>query len=150
MRTQKLQSSLYHPQSNSQYRRFSSTLSGMLGTLPPEWKSDWKGSIGALVHAYNCTRNSAMGFSPYFIMYGRQCHLPIDVTLGLAPNVVTTSTSTKYVQKLRVCVKWAHRKAYQFQEKVAQCHTQNYDKCSRAVALKEVDTVLVHVTAFKG
>ena len=36
----------------------------MLGMLPPECKSDWKDSIGALVHTYNCTQNSAMGFRP--------------------------------------------------------------------------------------
>ena len=31
-----------------------------------------------------------------------------------------------------------------------QCHKQNYDKCSRAVALRAEDMVLVHVTTFKG
>ena len=122
----------------------------MLGTLSPEQKSDWKGSIGALVHIYNCTRNSIMGFSPYCLMYGRQPHLPIDVTLGLAPNLVATPTSTKYVHKLRECIRWTHRKADQFQQKEAWCHQQIYDKFSRAVALKEGDTVLVNVTTFKG
>ena len=87
-----------------------------------------------------------MGFSSYFLMYGGQPHLPIDVTLGLAPNSVTVPTSTKYVQKLRECIRWAHRKADQFQQKETWYHKQNYDKC-RAVALKEGDTV--HVTAFK-
>ena len=43
-------------------------------------KSHWS----MLVHAYNCTQNSATGFSPYFLMFGRQPHLPIDVTLGFA------------------------------------------------------------------
>ena len=122
----------------------------MLGTLSPEQKSVWKGSIGALVHTYSCTWNSAMGFSLYSLMYGRQPHLPIDVTLGLAPNLVTAPTSTKYVQKLRECIRWAHRKANQFQLKEVQHHKQNYDKCSRAAALKARDMVLVCVTTFKG
>ena len=79
MGTRKLRTSLYHPQTNGQCERFNSTLIGMLGTLTPEHISDWKGSIGALVHAYNCTQNFVIGFSPYFLMYGRQPHLPIDV-----------------------------------------------------------------------
>ena len=83
-------------------------------------------------------------------MYGRQPHLPTDVTVGSAPNSVTVATSNKYVQRLRECIRWAHRKAYQFQQKEAWCHKQNYDKHSMAVALKEGDTVLVCVTAFKG
>ena len=150
MGTWKLGTSPYHPQTNGQWERFNSALIGMLGTLSPEWKSDWKSSIGALVHTYKCTRNSAMGFSPYFLMYGRQPHLPIDVTLGLALTSVPAPTSTKYVQKLREYVRWAHRKAEQFQQKEVQCHKQNYDRCSRAVDLREEDKVLVHATAFRG
>ena len=91
----------------------------MLGTISLEQKSDWKSSIGVLVHAYKCFRNSAMGFSPYFLMYRRQPCLPIDVTLGLVPKAVTMPTSTKYVWKLRERVRWAHRKANQFQQKEA-------------------------------
>ena len=98
METQELQTSLYHPQTNGQCERFSSTLICMPGILSPEQKSDWKSCIGVLVHAYNCTRNSATGFSLCFLLYGRQPHLPTDDTLGLAPNLVTMPTSTKYVQ----------------------------------------------------
>ena len=86
MGTWKVQTSPYHLQTNGQCKRFNSTLINMLGTLPKEKKSEWKNHIGALVHAYNCTWNSATGFSHYFLMFGRQPHLPVDVTLGLAPK----------------------------------------------------------------
>ena len=115
--TKKLRTSLYHPQTNGQCERFNSTLISMLETLPPECKSDWKVIIGVLVHAYICTQNSTTVFSPYFLMYGRQPLLPIDIALGLAPNLVATPTSTKYVQKIRECVRWAHRNADLFQQK---------------------------------
>ena len=59
-------------------------------------------------------------------------------------------TSTKYVQKLRECIRQAHRKADLFQQKEVWHHKKSYDKHSRAVALKAGDTVLVHVTTFKG
>ena len=99
MGTQKLCTSAYHPQTYSQCERFNSTLIGMLGMLPPEKKPDWKNHIGALVHAYNCTQNSATGFSPYYLMYGRHLHLPVDITLGLAPHSVTAPTTSKFVQE---------------------------------------------------
>ena len=81
---QKIQTSQYHPQTNGQVERLISTLINMLEMLPPEKKSEWKNHIGMLVHAYNCTRNSATGFSPYCLMYGRKPHLLVTVSHGLA------------------------------------------------------------------
>ena len=82
-------------------------------------------------------------------MFGRQPCLPVDVALGLAPCTIREPNTTKFVQKLREQTKWAHEKAEAFQAKEAQRHKQNYKK-SRAAALEVGDTVLVHVTAFKG
>ena len=150
MGTQKVQTSPYHWQTNGQCERFNSTLINMLGTLPKEKKSEWINHIGTLVHACNCTWNSAMGFSPYFLMFGRQPCLPIDVTLGLAPWTITEPNTTKFVQKIRECTWCAHKKAEAFQAKEAQQHKCNYNKQCRAGALEVGDTVLVHVTASKG
>ena len=69
----------YHLQTNAQCERFNSTLINMFGTLPKEKNSEWKNHIGMLVHAYNCTQNSATGLIPYYLMYGRQPHLLVDV-----------------------------------------------------------------------
>ena len=92
----------------------------MLGTLPKEKKSEWKNHIGTLVHAYNYTQNSAMGFSPYFPMFGRQPHLPINVTLGLASHTVMEPNTCKFVQKMWECTWWAQKKAEAFQAKEVQ------------------------------
>ena len=140
--TKKLRTNPYHLQTNRQFERFNSTLFNILGTLPPECMSDWKGNIGSLVHAHNCTCNSTMGFSPYLLLYGWQLQLPIDVTLGITPQLITAPTSSKYDQKLRDHMKWAHRKTDLFLWKEAQSHKQNYDRHSRAVSLRIRDVVL--------
>ena len=150
MGTQKIWTCPYHLQTNGQCERFKSTLIDMPGTLPPEKKSEWKNHIGILVHAYNCTQNSATGFSPYYLMYGRQPHLLVDVTLGLAPHSTTAPNSSTFVQKMREHAKWAQKKAEAFQDKEAQHHKRNYDKRSKAAAMEIGDMVLVHVTTFKG
>ena len=128
MGVQKIWTTLYHPQTNGQCERFNSTLINMLGTLPKEKKSEWKNHIGTLVHAYNYTHNSATGFSPYYLMFGRQPHLLIDVTLGLAPRTTMEPSTTKFVQKLREWNRWAHEKAEAFQAKEAKRHKHSYDK----------------------
>ena len=106
MGMQKIWTSPYHLQTSGQCERFNSTLINMLGTLPPE-KSEWKNHIGTLVHAYNCTRNSATGFSDCYLTYRKQPHLPIDVALGLAPQNMSALYMTKFMQKMREHAKWA-------------------------------------------
>ena len=150
METWKIWTSPFHLHTNSQCERFNSTLINMLGTLSKEKKSEWKNHIGMLVHAYNCTRNSATGFSSYYLMYRRQPHLPVDVTLGLAPCTITEPNTSQFVQKMRKCTKWARRKAEAFQAKEALRHKHNYNRRSKAMALEVRDMVLVHVTSFKG
>ena len=109
MGMQKIKTSPYHPKTNGQCERFNSTLINMLGMFPPENKSEWKNHIGMLVNAYNYTRNSATGFSPNYLMYRRQPHLPVGVTLGLAPQTTTAPDTTKFMQKMREHAKWAQK-----------------------------------------
>ena len=82
-------------------------------------------------------------------MFGRQPHLPVDVALGLAPCTIMEPNTTKFIQKLGECTKWAHEKAEAFQAKEALRHKCNYDRRSRAAALEVGDMVLVCVTTFK-
>ena len=78
-KVKKLRTSSYHPQTNGQCERFNKTLINMLGTLPGSAKKNWQEWVPMLVHAYNCTTSSVTGFSPYFLIYGRQPKLPIDI-----------------------------------------------------------------------
>ena len=92
----------------------------MLESLPKEKKSEWKNHIGTLAHAYICTWNSATEFSPYFLMFGRQPSLPINVMLGLAPHTITEPNMSKFVQKIREHTQWGQKKAGAFQAKEVQ------------------------------
>ena len=73
---QKLRTSPYHPQTNEQCEQFNSTLLNIVGTLTPEQKKDWKTYGPAMVHAYNCTKITATGFSPYYLLSGREPRPP--------------------------------------------------------------------------
>ena len=78
----KIGTSGYHPQTNGQCEHFNVTLINMLGTLPDKPKSIWREQVPTLVDAYNCTRNNATGFSPYYLMFGQKPYLPIDLLFG--------------------------------------------------------------------
>ena len=148
---QKLRTTPYHPQTNGQCERFNSTLLNMLGTLTPEQKKDWKTYVPAMVHAYNCTRNTATGYSPYYLLFGREPRLPIDVEFGLKKGETTEPPSkSTYVTQLRRRLRFAHKKAKQVADRQQARHKELYDRRCRGAALDIGDLVLVKKTAWKG
>ena len=113
---------------------FNGTLLNMLGTLTPEQKKDWKIHVPALVHAYNCTRNATTGFSPYFLLFGREPRLPVDVEFGLQRGGQRGSPGeSNYISQLRRRLNFAHRKARCMARRQQARHRGLYDlKCRGA------------------
>ena len=148
---QKLRTSPYHLQTNGQCERFNGTLPNMLGTLTQEQKKDWKNHVPALVHAYNCTRNAATGFSPYYLLFGREARLPEDVEFGLQRGSQKGSPGeSNYVSQLKRRLRFADKKAKHMAKRQQARHRELYDFKCRGAALEEGDLVLVKQTAWKG
>ena len=147
----KLHTTPYHPQSNGQCERFNSTLCNMLGTLSDEEKSDWKSHLGCMTHAYNCTKHASTTYSPYYLMFGRHPRLPIDVAFGLhKPNCSDNCSKSRYIQKLRRRLNYAHKKASKYSSEQAQKYKASYDKSVKGPQLQVNDLVLVKIVAHKA
>lgn len=65
----------FHPQGDPQPKRFNRILLFILATLGQEKKPAWSQSVPYLVHAYNSTKCDATGYSPYYLMFGREARL---------------------------------------------------------------------------
>ena len=148
---QKLRTSPYYPQTNGQCKCFNGTLLNMLGTLTPEQKKDWKSHVPAVVHAYNCTRNAATGFSPYFLLFGREPRFPVDVEFGLQRGGQRGSPGeSNYISQLRRRLKFPHKKAKHMAQRQQARHRELYDLKCRGATLSVGDLVLAKQTAWKG
>ena len=67
-----------------------------------------------MVHAYNCTKNTSTGYSSYYLLFGREPRLPIDVEFGLkSGNQQVPPSRSNYITQLRRRLRFAHKKVKQ-------------------------------------
>ena len=138
----------YHPMGNGVTERFNRTLLAMLGTLTEEKKSDWKSHIPFLVHSYNATRHESTGYTPFYLMFGREPRLPIDTVFGL--KMEEPKADGEYADKLRERLKYAYELASAKNRKSSRKQKKNYDTKLRGAIPKVGDRVLVRKVAFTG
>lgn len=146
----KSRTSPYHPQGDPQPERFNRTLLSMLGTLQPSQKQKWSQYVSALVHAYNCTRNDATGYSPYYLMFGREARLPIDLCFGTSPDGDNHGEYLQYVAKLKSDLKRAYELAVTVANKSHDKNKRYYDKRVRDQVLETGDRVLIRALGLPG
>lgn len=146
----KSRTSPYHPQGDPQPERFNRTLLAMLGTLDPAKKPKWSQHISQLVHAYNTTRNDATGYSPYFLMFGREARLPIDLCFGVGSDEENDLKHHQYVANMRKELQKAYQLAADAASRNNERNKRLYDARVRNQTLEEGDRVLVRNLGLTG
>lgn len=140
----------YHPQGDPQPERFNRTLLNMLGTLNAHQKSRWSQHIAQLVHSYNSTQNDATGYTPYFLMFGREPKLPVDVCLGVRSDEDSPISYGKYVERMRQQLKDAYELATAESARANKKNKLRYDKRMHLQSLSPGDRVLIQNLGLKG
>ena len=148
---QKSKTTPYHPQCNGMVERMNETLISMLKTLPRSQKSSWPDFINKMTHAYNCTRHSVTGYSPYFLLFGREPVLPIDVLLGIdEDSPVSQKSYQQYAEKWKKQMEEAYNIARSKTKKRRAEDEVRWNKKKLLSELKEGSRVLVRNYKDKG
>ena len=105
--------------------------------------------MGSLVHAYNCTKHDTTGFSPYYLMFGRHPHIPVDLALGWADEKAAGNTSD-YVKEVRERLSKAFEIAEANASQSRADQKERYDRKVRGAFLTVGDRVLVRNVCFQG
>ena len=69
----------YRPQCDGLLERFNQTLLAMLATAVQERPFKWEDHLRRLCMAYNTSIHPTTGYTPFYLMFGRQARMPIDI-----------------------------------------------------------------------
>ena len=86
----KSHTTLYHPQCDGLVERFNRTLLAMLAMAVQDHPTEWEGHLRRLYMAYNTSVHPTTGYTPFYLMFGRQARMPIDIMYG-APTPPASS-----------------------------------------------------------
>lgn len=132
----------YHPQGNGVCERFNQTLLSLLGTLEEDQQTQWVRHLPALVQAYNNTAHASTGFTPFYLMFGRNARLPVEVTLGVWNGREEVSTE-EWVQQHHERLVMAYEKAGEQAGRAADRSKVRYDRNAKALPLLPGERVLI-------
>ena len=122
----------------------------MIGKLEEDKKACWSEHLPELLLAYNTTRSTVTGYSPYYLLFGRRPRIPVDYlfpTLHDSPHQTKMEVSVAAMQK-RLKEAFAVARHLTSEEAAKQC--RYYDHKAGAVALQPGDIVMVCTDGFVG
>ena len=77
----------YHPQSDGMVERFNKTLVRMLKSYINNHQSDWDEHLPFLTMAYRSAEHETTGFSPNYLMLGREVSTPLDIMFEMPSSI---------------------------------------------------------------
>lgn len=129
----------YHPQSDGLVERFNKTLLNMLATAVEERPFQWEGHLRRLCFV---SVHQTTGYSPFYLMFGRQAQMLVDIMYGTPSHAVTPLP--QYVANLHSDLEAAYEMV-QVHVGVQFDRQKNiYDKRAHGEPFKRGDLVWLH------
>jgi len=82
MEIDKVRTSSYKPSTNGCVERFHRTLNSMLGKVVRSNQRDWDDRLSSVMAAYRAAKHGSTGFSPNYLVLGKENRMPLDIVLG--------------------------------------------------------------------
>ena len=98
----------------------------MLATCVGEHPEDWEEYVSKACMAYNTSVQATTGFTPFYLMFGRQARIPVDLMYGTAePESISYG---EYATKLQKSLTKAYKLARESLAEKQERQTELYNK----------------------
>ena len=138
----KTRTTAFRPCSNGLVERFNRTLNEMLCTTARENPLTWDKRVHLLTMAYRSTPHESTGFSPNFMVFGKELFMPIDVMVG-SPDDNSNQDELDYVTGLRERLEDAYDVAREHLQTSANRQKRHYDLRANESPYKPGDLVWI-------
>ena len=132
----------YHPQSDGLVERFNRTLISMLATTVHELSVEWDKCLKKVCMAYNTSVHPSTGFTPFFLMFGRQAKLPLDIIYGSTPT--EPQPVHEYAKNLKRSLEDAYSRVREHLGTTVERQKEVYDLKVHGKAFEIGDLVWLH------
>ena len=139
----------YHPESDGLVERFNRTLLMMLAMFASKNREDWDDLLPAVMMVYRSSVHETTGFSPYRLMFGEECTLPMDIGLPKQQSDLPDSISSPYAVWVRDALEVAYEQVRRYSGQVAQRQKRLYDRRAVRRLFAVGDWVLRYYTPAK-
>ena len=117
----------YHPQSDGLVERFNRTLIQVLSTCIEDHPFEWEDHIHKVCMAYNSSKQATTGYSPFYLMFGREARLPVDI-MYRTPSQKEEVPLAGYVSNLRDLLHEAYERVRENVGEVQERQEQLYTR----------------------
>ena len=132
MDTRKTQTTAYHPQMDRLVERFNGTLAEGLSMYVSTHQKDWDQHLPMILFAYWVSPNATTRESPFYLLYGHEPCLPIDVLL-LMPSANLSAYMSVHRARIVQNLEDAQRIIQSNTQLVQQRMKEQYDKTAGPV-----------------
>jgi hypothetical protein len=147
----KQRTSPYRPAANGQAERQHRTINTMLGKIVSESQTDWDARLPFVMAAYRASPHEVTGYSPNYLMYGRENRGPIDLIYGRPEVGQSDSNYSDYTLAMADKIDRAYRDVRQNLKVAANRMKHTYDLRVRPAKFAPGDKVLYYTPRrYKG
>ena len=132
----------FHARCNGLTERLNQTIERMLSAFVQENQKDWDSQVHTVMMAYRTAVQESTGVTPYAMMFGEECPVPLDWVFG-APKQVPEE-KIQFVRDLKRQINAAFEVARRSMLSAIKRQKRSYDRGAKNVAFEVGQFVMCH------